>query len=177
MPYRDGAPGAAGTRGPRRPAGGQRRLHHPWEHNFIRDIKACGRVAAARDMDMAFLTKATPYSLRRGRISLRGLAREVSKRIVDDFGTSTAMIHRHYLHELDMRDEQPESFGFDGAVEAARRAARHLRAGCVVGASSASVTGATAPDRGRREPMTARSRKPLCGCAVPRVRIPPPPPR
>jgi len=38
------------------------------------------------------------------------------------------MIHRHYLHELDMRHEQPEDFSFDGAVQAARRDLRHLRA-------------------------------------------------
>ena len=38
------------------------------------------------------------------------------------------MIHRHYLHELDLRHEQAEGFSFDGAVEAARRAMRHLRA-------------------------------------------------
>lgn len=43
-------------------------------------------------------------------------------------GTSTAMIHRHYLHELDVRHELPEDFIFDGAVQAARRALRHLRA-------------------------------------------------
>jgi integrase len=46
------------------------------QHNFIRDIKACGRVAAARDPDLSFLQKVTPYSLRRGHISLRVLARE-----------------------------------------------------------------------------------------------------
>jgi hypothetical protein len=98
------------------------------QHNFIRDIKLCGRVAAARDARVAFLTKATPYSLRRGHISLRVLAGEDIKRIADDCGTSTAMIHRHYLYELDMRHEQPTDFSFDGAVLAARRALRHLRA-------------------------------------------------
>jgi integrase len=98
------------------------------QHNFIRDIKVCGRVAAARDARVAFLTKATPYSLRRGHISLRMLAGEDIKRIADDCGTSTAMIHRHYLYELDMRHEQPTDFSFDGAVLAARRALRHLRA-------------------------------------------------
>jgi hypothetical protein len=71
---------------------------------------------------MTFLKKTTPYSLRRGHISLRVLAREDIKRIADDCGTSTAMIHRHYLHELDMRHEQPKGFSFDGAVEAALRA-------------------------------------------------------
>jgi hypothetical protein len=98
------------------------------QHNFIRDIKACGRVAAERNGDMAFLKKATPYSLRRGHISLRVLAREDIRRIADDCGTSTAMIHRHYLHELDMRHEQPEGFSFDGAVEGARLTMRHLPA-------------------------------------------------
>jgi hypothetical protein len=98
------------------------------QHNFIRDIKACGRTAAGRRPSMACLTKATPYSLRRGHISLRVLAGEDVKRIADDCGTSTAMIHRHYLHELDMRHEQPEGFSFDGAVQAARRALRHLAA-------------------------------------------------
>jgi hypothetical protein len=92
------------------------------QHNFIRDVKACGRVAAARNPDLAFLKRATPYSLRRGHISLRVLAGEDIKRIADDCGTSTAMIHRHYLHELDMRHEKPEGFSFDGSVEAARRA-------------------------------------------------------
>ena len=82
----------------------------------------------ARYAEMAFLTKVTPYSLPRGHISLRVLAGEDIKRIANDCGTSTAMIHRHYLHELDMRHEQPEGFSFDGAVEAARRATRHLRA-------------------------------------------------
>ena len=98
------------------------------QHNFIRDIKACARVAAARNTELAYLTKATPYSLRRGHISLRVLAGEDIKRIADDCGTSTAMIHRHYLHELDLRHEQAEGFSFDCAVEAARRAMRHLRA-------------------------------------------------
>ncbi|HKE81907.1 MAG TPA: hypothetical protein VKB54_21500 [Solirubrobacteraceae bacterium] len=92
------------------------------QHNFIRDIKACGRDAAARDHEMTFLKKTTPYSLPRGHISLRVLAGEDIKRIADDCGTSTAMIHRHYLHELDMRHEQSEGFSFDGAVEAALRA-------------------------------------------------------
>lgn len=98
------------------------------QHNFIRDIKACGRIAAQGNSDMAFLTKATPYSLRRGHISLRVLAGEDIKRIADDCGTSTAMIHRHCLHELDMRHDQPAGFSFDGAVQAARRGLRHLRA-------------------------------------------------
>jgi integrase len=44
------------------------------QHNFIRDIKACGRVATARDPDISFLQRVTPYSLRRGHISLRVLA-------------------------------------------------------------------------------------------------------
>ena len=90
------------------------------QHNFIRDIKACGRVATEHNPKLAFLKKATPYSLRRGHISLRVLAGEDIKRIADDCGTSSAMIHRHYLHELDMRHEQPAGFTFDGAVEAAR---------------------------------------------------------
>jgi hypothetical protein len=77
---------------------------------------------------MAFLRKATPYSLRRGHISLRVLAGEDIKRIADDCGTSTAMIHRHYLHELDMRHEQPAGLNFDAVVEAARRGIRGLRA-------------------------------------------------
>jgi hypothetical protein len=34
------------------------------------------------------------------------------------------MIHRHYLHELDMRHEKPESFSFDGAVLAEKHAIR-----------------------------------------------------
>ena len=38
------------------------------------------------------------------------------------------MIHRHYLHELDLRREQAEGFSFDGAVEAARRAVGQPRA-------------------------------------------------
>ena len=92
------------------------------QHNFIRDLKACGRAAADRDPDMAFLPNATPYSLRRGHISLRVLAGEDIKRIADDCGTSTAMIHRHYLHELDLRHEMPPGFSFDGAVRVARRA-------------------------------------------------------
>lgn len=75
-------------------------------------------MAAQRDANMAFLAKATPYSLRRGHISLRVLAGEDIKRIADDCGPSTAMIDRHYLHELDMRHEQPEGFSFDGAVQA-----------------------------------------------------------
>jgi hypothetical protein len=37
------------------------------------------------------------------------------------------MIHRHYLHELDVRHELPEDFSFDGAIEAASRGLRHLR--------------------------------------------------
>ena len=60
-------------------------------------------------------------------ISLRVLAREDIKRIADDCGTSTAMIHRHYLYELDVRDDLPDDFSFDGAVEAARHGLRHLR--------------------------------------------------
>ena len=98
------------------------------QHNFIRDIKSCGRVAAGRDPAMSFLTGVTPYSLRRGHISLRVLAGEDIKRIADECGTSTAMIHRHYLHELDMRHEQPEDVSFDCAVQAARRDSRQLRA-------------------------------------------------
>jgi len=92
------------------------------QHNFIRDLKACGRVAAERDPGMAFLKVVTPYSLRRGHISLRVLAGEDIKRIADDCGTSTAMIHRSYLHELEMRHEEADDFSFDSAVEAARRA-------------------------------------------------------
>ena len=84
------------------------------QHNFIRDIKACGQVAAQHDPEVAYLTKVTPYSLRRGHISLRVLAGEDIKRIADECGTSTAMIHRYYLHELDMRHEMPEDFSFDG---------------------------------------------------------------
>lgn len=98
------------------------------QHNFIRDVKACGRVAAERDPEMVFLKVVTPYSLRRGHISLRVLAGEDIKRIADDCGTSTAMIHRHYLHELDMRHEEADDFSFDGAVEAARRALGDRRA-------------------------------------------------
>jgi integrase len=98
------------------------------QHNFIRDVKLCGRVAAGRDPTLSFLMKATPYSLRRGHISLRVLAREDIRRIADDCGTSTAMIHRHYLHELDMRHETPKGFSFDGAVEAAQGAVRGARA-------------------------------------------------
>src|SRR3954452_24847746 len=33
------------------------------QHNFIRDIKACGPAAAERNRGMAFLKKASPYSL------------------------------------------------------------------------------------------------------------------
>jgi hypothetical protein len=77
---------------------------------------------------MSFLTGVTPYSLRRGHISLRVLAGEDINRIADDCGTSTAMIHRHYLYELDMRHEQPEELSFDGAVQTARRSLRHLQA-------------------------------------------------
>jgi hypothetical protein len=98
------------------------------QHNFIRDVKLCGRLATDSDPAMTFLMMATPYSLRRGHISLRVLAREDIRRIADDCGTSTAMIHRHYLHELDMRDETPTGFSFDGAVEAARRAVPRARA-------------------------------------------------
>ncbi len=98
------------------------------QHNFIRDIKLCGGVAADRDPEMSFLMGVTPYSLRRGHISLRVLAGEDIKRIADECGTSTAMIHRHYLHELDMRHEQPEELSFDGAVQAAQRSLRQLRA-------------------------------------------------
>jgi hypothetical protein len=97
------------------------------QHNFIRDVKLCGRVAADCDAALAFLLKTTPYSLRRGHISLRVLAREDIRRIADDCGTSTAMIHRHYLHELDMRHDTPKHFSFDGAVEAARREVRGAR--------------------------------------------------
>jgi len=97
------------------------------QHNFIRDIKACGRRAAALDPQMSFLQKVTPYSLRRGHISLRVLAGEDIKRIADECGTSTAMIHRHYLHELDVRHELPDDLSFDGAVEAARRGLRDQR--------------------------------------------------
>ena len=79
-----------------------------------------------RDPDLSFLMKVTAYSLRRGHISLRVLAGEDIKRI-DDCGTSTAMIHRHYLYELDVRHELPDDFSFDGAVETARRGLRHLR--------------------------------------------------
>jgi integrase len=92
------------------------------QHNFIRDVKACGRVAAARYEAMAFLKQATPYSLRRGHISLRILAGEDIRRIADECGTSTAIIHRHYLHELDTRHELPDGFSFDDAVQEARRA-------------------------------------------------------
>jgi hypothetical protein len=98
------------------------------QHNFIRDLKACGRVAAERNPELAFLLNATPYSLRRGHISLRVLAGEDIKRIADDCGTSTAMIHRHYLHELDLRHEMPADFSFDGAVRMARRTVRDWRA-------------------------------------------------
>ena len=118
------------------------------QHNFIRDIKSCGRVAAARDPEMSFLTKVTPYSLRRGHISLRVLAGEDIKRIADECGTSTAMIHRHYLHELDMRHELPEDFSFDGAVQAAG-------ATCVI---------CVRPD-GRRPSVAAGSRGPSTGDA------------
>jgi hypothetical protein len=65
---------------------------------------------------------ATPYSLRRGHISLRVLAGEDIRRIADECGTSTAMIHRHYLHELDTRHELPSGFSFDRAVQDAMRA-------------------------------------------------------
>jgi hypothetical protein len=82
------------------------------QHNFIRDIKACGCVAAARDPDISFLQKLTPYSLRRGHISLRVLAGEDIRRIADECGTSAAMIHRRYLHELDVRHELPDDFIF-----------------------------------------------------------------
>src|SRR5690606_3398128 len=103
-------------------AGGHYTLEQ--QHNFIRDVKACGRVAAEDDSEMRFLAKATPYSLRRGHISLRVLAGEDIKRIADECGTSTAMIHRHYLYELDMRHEQPDGLSFDRAVLAARCAIR-----------------------------------------------------
>jgi hypothetical protein len=38
------------------------------------------------------------------------------------------MIHRHYLHELDMRHKQPEDFSFDGTVQGRATRVRHLRA-------------------------------------------------
>src|SRR5204863_1151973 len=101
------------------------------QHNFIRDIKACGRSACACAPDLAFLDKVTQYSLRRGHISLRVLAGEDIKRIADDCGTSTAMIHRHYLHELDMRHELPEDFSFDGAVDEARCGVRSPQGGVI----------------------------------------------
>jgi hypothetical protein len=63
---------------------------------------------------------ATPYSLRRGHISLRVLAGE-DRRIADECGTSTAMIHRHCLHELDRRHELPSGVSFDRAVRDAMR--------------------------------------------------------
>jgi hypothetical protein len=56
------------------------------------------------------------------------LAGEDIKRIADDCGTSTGAVHRHYLHELDMRHELPEDFSFDGAVHEARRGEGHLSA-------------------------------------------------
>jgi hypothetical protein len=77
---------------------------------------------------MAFLKHATPYSLRRGHISLRILAGEDIRRIADECGTSTAIIHRHYLHELDTRYELPDGLSFDGAVRDARRALDRSRA-------------------------------------------------
>ena len=105
--------------------GGRRRLHHPGSrtrrplharaaaqlHPRHQGVRARRR---ARDPDLSFLMKVTPYSLRRGHISLRVLAGEDIKRIADDCGTSTAMIHRHYLYELDMRHELPDDFSFDG---------------------------------------------------------------
>ena len=130
------------------------------QHNFIRDIKACGRVTAARDPDLSFLQKVTPYSLRRGHISLRVLAGEDIKRIADDCGTSTAMIHRHYLYELDVRHELPDDFSFDGPW-------RPPGAACVTcawperwGARRGRRAGD--PPRGARSPCAARV---TLGCA------------
>jgi hypothetical protein len=61
-------------------------------------------------------------------ISLRVLAGEDIKRIADECGTSTAMIHRYYMHELDVRHELLDGFSFDSAVQDARRSPCHLRA-------------------------------------------------
>jgi hypothetical protein len=55
------------------------------------------------------------------------------RRIADECGTSTAIIHRHDLHELDTRHELSDAFSFDGAVRDARRALDRSRPGSAAG--------------------------------------------
>lgn len=98
--------------------------HYSWAQyqNLSRDLRSAARAATKSDAEEAYLERATHYSLRRGHISLRVLAGEDVKRIADDCGTSTQMIHRHYLHELDLRDDMPDGFTFESAVSLARKA-------------------------------------------------------
>jgi hypothetical protein len=123
MPEIDATPSASSPQRSRKIPGAAPGGHYTLDqqHNFIRDLKACGRLAKERDEKFAFLEKVTPYSLRRGHISLRVLAGDDIKRIADECGTSTAIIHRHYLHELDVRYEMPDDFSFDRAVATARQ--------------------------------------------------------
>jgi hypothetical protein len=101
--------------------------HYSWAQyqNLTRDLRRCTRQL---EPEFAYLAKVTHYSLRRGHISLRILAREDIKRVAEECGTSTKVIHEHYLHELDVRDEMPPDFTFDSAVLAARTRPVELRA-------------------------------------------------
>jgi hypothetical protein len=81
------------------------------------------------------------------------------RRIADECGTSTAMIHRHCLHELDRRHELPSGVSFDRAV---RDAMRQPSRGMIAGPAHGRQGGPAAPIRGGRE---ASPRQPLGGAA------------
>ncbi len=81
---------------------------HAWPRRYF--IPAVCRVAAEWPDDHAAIVGATPYSLRRGMISLRIRAGEDRQSIAKQCGTSVEMLERNYSFAIeDLEDEGPRS--------------------------------------------------------------------
>jgi integrase len=74
-----------------------RHQQHQWPARCFKPAA----LAASQSEQHAYLAGATPYSCRRGHISSRLAAGEDIARVAEDCGTSTEMIHRHYLQALE----------------------------------------------------------------------------
>jgi integrase len=96
-------------------------LSEAQQHSWSQDqFKPIAKLVAKADKDLAYVTKSTPYALRRGMISLRLLcggrlwdpdkhpnppANDPST-IADDHGTSTKVLFEHYARSMQLRSTQ-----------------------------------------------------------------------
>ena len=73
-----------------------RHQQHQWPARCFKPAA----LAASQSEQHAYLAEATPYSCRRGHVAPRLATGEDIARVAEDCGTSTEMIHRHYLQAL-----------------------------------------------------------------------------